>query len=334
MSSSTDFEGGPEKAFLRRNWDLPLIEEHQTSIGRRLRYFGMPGPGIEDLIDWEAEVEHVAAVELLREHSEFEADDKDRLRRLDNSLLQHGVDYQLLRGWVEQVLIYGHDAHKQVPHYRDNTDPSIVRFRYDLVNLDFCGGAGYGMTPSGRPTRIRALQELFRRQQGISFLLLLTINVRDTIDRALTAYLRDLRADVAGPLKGTLDWYADCGKGMKKYRLKTAIPAFIQRAAESECFDVQCLPPIAYAGTNAVMVHFAFRCKPTQAQLHSVSSQRLADIIGLPLLTGTKDSISIAGMQHDGFDWQACHDRLVHVPPAFVQSLQAQAKARMGGKAA
>jgi hypothetical protein len=332
-AADADFEGGPQKTYLRTNWDLPIIRSFRAEAGRPLRYFGMPGPAIEDVRQWETELEHVTAVELLRPGTQAEEEDRERLRRLNNSLLQQGLDFQILRGWVEDVLINGHDIDQQPPQHRDISDPAIMRFRYDVVNLDFCGGAGYGRpSAAGKPKRIRALQELFRRQQGMRFVLLLTLNVRDRIDDALTLYLRAMRRRVAPPLRSALDWYANCGDGMKKYRLKAAIPAFLQHHAESECFDVECFPPIAYSGTaNATMVHFVVRCTPTSAQLHSVSKQDLADLIRLPLLVGTESGITLAGVQHNGFDWQDCHDRLAAVPQAFVVPLQTDALARIGG---
>jgi len=292
----------------------------------------MPGPLIEDVRAWAGVLGHVTAVELLRFKTQQEAEDRERHRRLNTSLLQQGIDYQILRGYVEDVLISGHDIDNRMPQYRSQGD-DLVRFCYDLVNLDFFGGAGYSRKSSkGRPKRLTALKELFRRQQGTEFILLLTLNVRDTIDEGLTEYLNQLRARVNDQFKAIVDWYATCGNGMKKYRLKVAIPAFLQRVAEDECFKVQCYPPIGYTGTSsATMVHFALHCRPTPDQLHSWSAQSPEDLLRLPLLACTDGTIDMAEPQHENFDWRHCYNELANVPQSLVASLQAQALAHENG---
>jgi len=328
----SDFEGGPQKALLREKWDLPIIQGLSTQLKRPLRYFGMPGPSIEDVRAWSGALNHVTAIELLRLKTQDEDDDRERHRRLNASLLQNGIDYQILRGYVEDVLIKGHDIDNKTPPFRKSTE-DVVRFCYDLVNLDFFGGAGYGRkTVRGRPKRLTALKELFRRQQGTEFILLLTLNVRDTIDEGLTEYLQQLRKRVDDRFRKIVDWYAKCGNGQKKYRLKVAILAFLQRVAEDECFKVYCYPPIGYSGSsNATMVHFALHCTPTGDQLHSWSIQTPEDLLRLPLLSCTNGTIDIAPTQHEDFDWQHCYQELANVPKPFMDSLQAQALAQKGG---
>src|SRR5258706_15968796 len=95
-----DFEGGPEKACIRQLWDLPVIRALRAKKGRALRYFGMPGPAIEDIRDWSQEIGYVTAIDLLRS-GQYEEDDRERHRRLKHSLMEHGVEYQVLRGFVE-----------------------------------------------------------------------------------------------------------------------------------------------------------------------------------------------------------------------------------------
>ncbi len=40
------------KIAIRRNWDKPIINSFYQQIGRRLSYFGLPGPDIKDFLDW------------------------------------------------------------------------------------------------------------------------------------------------------------------------------------------------------------------------------------------------------------------------------------------
>ena len=72
--------------------------------------------------------------------------------------------------------------------------PHLARFSYDLVNLDFDGGLGYrSMRAHGTAKRTIAIKKLFERQEGHSFILLLTINVRHTLGEEIQEYLGNLQ---------------------------------------------------------------------------------------------------------------------------------------------
>lgn len=334
-SAERDFEGGPAKANLRRNWDLPIIRLLRSKKARLLRYFGLPGPAIEDILEWRNELEHVTAVELLR-RGRSEDDDRERHRRLKRNLLGQPIQFEIMSGFVEDILIAGHDIVGNMPPHRSQ-DPGtgVVRWRYDVLNLDFLGGAGYVTKAGGQPKRLTALRDVFRRQHGTEFVLFLTINVRDTLAGAVAEYLTQSRNRVQPSLHPIVDWYAGCGEGKSKYQLKAAIPAFVQHAAEGELFQVHCYPPVAYVGNSAAtMVHFAFWCVPTSDRFVSVSPQGFDDLIRLPLLECSGTSIDIDGTQHDGFDWQYCYECLREVPPPLVKQLRASARTHLGGQAA
>ncbi len=327
MSLTGDFVGAPSKLLLRQEWDRPIIEAMQASKGRPLRYFGLPGPGTEDVADWRSALDHVTAVELLRTGAK-RTEDLDRHRRLNVSLCRHDIDYQLLRGLVEDVIWTGHDLEQAQPRCCDSSDPAFLKFTYDLVNLDFFGGAGYEL--SGQSKRMRALKKLIERQHGTEFLLLLTLNVRDKIGDAIKDYLEQMKQRVKdhAAAKQAVEWYAACGDGLKKHRVKAAIPAFVQQIAEAERFRVHCFPPVAYVGgANATMVHFVFRLVPTDDVLTAFSEQQLSDLIRRPLLVATDTAIHLPAEQHNGFDWQHCHDTFDDVPGSLRDRLKAQALA-------
>jgi len=292
----------------------------------------MPGPAIEDIRDWSDEIEYVTAIELLRPGQE-EDHDRERLRRLKHSLSERGIQYQVLRGYVEDVILKAHDIDGQQPRYRNHGDPTgILRFCYDVVNLDFYGGAGYkSKTVLGQPKRLAAIKELFRRQRGTEFVFLLTLNVRTTIDKAVSAHLNQWRARIGDTLQPAIDWYVSRSAGKVKYRLKAAMLAFVQRMAEDEGFRVYCYPPVAYIGNaNATMVHFLFACEPTSDAFHSVSVQSPDDLVRLPLLTCSENAITPEIEQHTGFDWMHCHHALANAPHCVGKSLQAFIEQRFG----
>ena len=319
-----DFEGGPQKAYIRQHWDLPVLRELRNKKGRPLRYFGMPGPAIEDVRDWSKELGFVTAIDLLRSGSHEEGD-RERLRRLKHSLMEQGIAYQVLRGFVEDVILRGYDIDGQQPVHRNERDPTgILRFCYDIVNLDFLGGAGYrSKAVTGQPKRLTAIKELFRRQRGTEFVFLLTLNVRNTIDTAACEHLKQWRTRVDPTLQSAIDWYVWVNAGKTKYRLKAAILAFVQRMAEDEGFVVRCYPPVAYVGTaNATMVHFVFRCEPTLDPFHSISSQSDDDLVRLPLLCFESGVIQPELEQHTAFDWKHCHRAVADAPNGFGPSLQ------------
>jgi hypothetical protein len=46
------FADSENKQTLRLEWDLPLLKAWSLAAKRRLTYFGLPGPGMLDLLAW------------------------------------------------------------------------------------------------------------------------------------------------------------------------------------------------------------------------------------------------------------------------------------------
>lgn len=309
------FEGSSNKALVRREWDLPIIKHWMTKLGHPLSYFGLPGPSISDLLDWQPCLGYCTGVERLRKAIEQRKEDLNTHRLiLKNVMLNNLEKFQLLRGQIEDVILYGTDLDNTRPYLSIGSSPLISSFHYDLVNLDFLGGMGY-KDKKGESRRVRALRKLLERQRGKSFLLILTLNVRDGIDDELIRYLDGAKHGSSDQtFRDILSWYAACAQGMKDYRLKAVVPLFIRREAEVWGFDCFCYPPLVYEGSgSARMVHFAFQLVNTLTILHAYSTQEVLDVINLPLIEIKKERLEIA-KQHPNFDFRCCENQLDFLP--------------------
>lgn len=310
------FEGSSNKALVRSKWDLPIIEQWMKKLGASsLSYFGLPGPLISDLLDWQQYLGYSTGVERLRKAPEQRKEDLNTHRLILKNIMLNGIEnFQLLRGQIEDVILNGNDIDNTRPHLSIGLSPLIASFHYDLVNLDFLGGMGY-KDKKGESKRVRALKKLLERQRGKSFLLILTLNVRDGIDDELVRYLDGAKQRASNQtLQDILSWYVACAQGMKDYRLKAAVPLFIRREAEVWGFDCFCYPPLVYEGSgSARMVHFAFQLLDAFTILHAYSTQEVLDVINLPLIEIKQETLQVA-KQHPNFDFRCCLSQLDFLP--------------------
>jgi hypothetical protein len=318
------FADTENKAAIRRQWDRALLTRwmhlHKQSC---MTYFGLPGPEVRDLVDWKDLLDRRrTGVESVGHTRREQMRAHDEMGRLTTNLFVAGISsgFQLLRGDVEDVILDGLDYDGSRPLINDGRPAHAARFGYDLVNLDFDGGLGY-KDGSGAAKRVAALKKLFERQEGHSFLLFLTINVRDTMGGEIEHYLRGLRTRERGPgWQQALDWYLNRTEGEREYKLKAAVPSFIQAIAEARVFRCTSRPPIAYEGhERAHMLHFAFEleavalnCQP--ANLRGFSAQDDIDLIELPLMRCKEGHLQFAARQHDGFNPACCAASLDFLP--------------------
>jgi hypothetical protein len=295
------------KRTIRREWDLPLLNRYRDRIGRRLTYFGLPGPQIHDLLDWDDVLaKHKTGVESPGRTKKERAEADQTIGRLHTNIMVNdlGSGFQLLRANIEDVIINGIDNDGMPPQLNDGAASHLAHFTYDLVNLDFDGGLGYYKEATKTVERVEALKALFARQQGHDFVFLLTINVRDTIDAEIGGYLRGLQTRERGSgWYDLIDWYLTRGPGEREFKLKAAVPSFIRAVAEHRNFRCVCYPPIAYEGhKQAHMLHFAFDLVSQTRSLLAFSAQDDRDLIELPLLRCEKGKLFLPKDQHPGFD--------------------------------
>lgn len=310
------FADTDNKSTIRRAWDKALLDYWRRKHKRdKLTYFGLPGPDIRDLLDWKDVLDRCrTGVEALGRTRQEQLKAQDDMGRLNTNLFMAGLSsgFQLLRGDLEDVVLDGLDQDGKRPQINDERPAHAARFGYDLVNLDFDGGIGY-RDSNGAAKRVAAIKKLFERQEGHDFVLLLTINVRDTLGNEIEDYLRGLRALERGPMwRETLDWYLERANGEREYKLKATIPSFIHAIAETRVFQCTARPPISYEGhERAHMIHFAFELEAVApngqlANLRGFSLQDDPDLLGLPLLRCENAQLRFAQVQHPGFGYTHC----------------------------
>jgi hypothetical protein len=312
------FKGTDNKAVVRREYDLPIIERWASTLGTRLAYFGLPGPYIEDLLDWQTCIEHSTGVERLRKGTKHYLEDLENHRQLMMSVFTNGLSdsFTLLRGPIEDVILEGHDIDGTCPPRTYGNSHSSLRFCYTLVNLDFVGGVGYRSNQGA--IRVQAIEKLFDRQRASDFLLLVTLNVRDKLGMELTKYLEDLKQEQqASEVRETLDWYVHCDAGRKAHKLKAAIPLFMRHQALHHGFDSFCYPPVWYDGNgDNRMVHFAFQFVAKGGVFPTPSAQSLPATLNLVFLTAQSGQLSVTNQQIPGFDAYFSESQLAFLPAA------------------
>jgi hypothetical protein len=308
------FQDTPNKATVRQKWNLPILALYVGELNRKLTYFGLPGIQIKDLIDWKDVLSYRTGVELLSKSSRKRDEQLRAINQIQLNVMLNGLDsnWQLLRGNVEDIILNGYDIDGIPPALNNGDVPHRRLFRYDLFNLDFIGGVGYADT-KGESKRIRMIRKLFERQKGSDFLLLLTINVRDTVGGELSTYILEISDENPDDqeLQATLEWYAHAGRGMKKYKLKSALPIAMQDFARFCSFTCYCYPPLAYYGYNALMVHYVFKLKFVPGRNFPIPrQQKIKELLDLPLVEIQNGNIVVAEVQHPRFDFSKCAQHL------------------------
>ncbi len=315
------FQDTPNKAAIRSRWDLALIQGWRARVGEPLAYFGLPGPEILDLLDWRDCLGRCTGVESpgSTPHERNIAD--ETLGTLNARIMANGFGsvFQLLKGDIEDVIIHAVDAHGTAPVLNDGRPAHLARFRYDLVNLDFNSGLDYRRKAG--PQRVAAIKKLFERQEGRSFILFLTISVRDNLGDQIESYLRGWQDRDQGPgWRELLEWYLTRTRGEKAYKLKATVLSFVQAVAEPHMFRCTARPPIVYQGYKTQMVHFAFELESCPGYLRAWSTQVDRDLIELPLLRCNEGEFNVPA-QHPGFDGARLDGCLAFLPAELRDSI-------------
>jgi hypothetical protein len=318
------FQDTPNKSTIRDDWDLALIKGWHAKVDRPLAYFGLPGPDILDLLKWGDYLGTRTGVESPGRTSKQRRAADEVIGRLHMNVMAHeiGSGFQLLEADVEDVIINAVDTNGVAPVLNDGRPAHLAHFRYDIVNLDFNSGLDYRRKDGAR--RVAALKKLFERQEGHSFLLFLTVSVRDTLDDQIEQYLRELQGRDRGPgWRDLIEWYLGRGGKEKAYKLKGVVPSFVQSVAESRMFRCVSRPPITYHGHRTQMVHFAFELESRDGYLRALSEQDDRDLIELPLLRCECGELKLA-RQHPGFDGSRLEASLDFLPPELRDPILSQ----------
>jgi len=281
------YEDTPNKATIRRAWDLPVLRQKATQLGRSLSYLGLPGPEIRDLIDWRDVLGSRTGVESMGRTRQQRDLFSAVAAQINMNVLARDLSsgFQLLRADIEDVILQGVDENGRVPQLISGGSSASAKFLYDVVNLDFDGGIGY-VNHQGSSKRASALKKVFERQEGTGFILLLTINVRHTLGGEFEEYIRGMisRA-IDAETRQILELCVARPVGQLEYKMKAVVPSFIQSAAELRMFESRCLPLIVYEGhKRAKMVHFVFVLQHKPGNLKHYGTQNDRDLVSLPLI--------------------------------------------------
>ena len=230
-----------------------------------------------------------------------------------------GDGLQILRGDIGAVVIKGFDDFAVRPIMSDSSAAETARFRYDLNIFYFDGGLCFINSKTCEAPRLDALRKLVERQRGLSFLLFLTINVRNTVGPAIADYLYRLQRQ--DPTRA-ISWYLNRGKGEVEHRLKAIVPILLGAIAQSNGFALRCLPPVAYTGhSQARMVHFICEFQTEDLVFAGVNHQSSDQVLMLPMLESRGGAIGLAELQHPQCDPQTCRPLLGHLTPGYVNSM-------------
>ena len=111
------FDGTISKASIRKQWDLPIIQQHAEKLERPLSYFGLPGPQIEDLLCWQSFLGIRTGIERLRKSAELQVANLDIHRQLMRNAMVAGISdgFELRRGYIEDLILTGVDIDGKRP---------------------------------------------------------------------------------------------------------------------------------------------------------------------------------------------------------------------------
>ncbi len=260
------FKSNPNKDYLRSTLDKELIREWRRARGAALRYLGLPGPDMLDIIEWQEYLESFTTIER--------GENEQHLLFLRANV--RDVEHRLhsLYGEFDKILLTGRDIYGHRP-----------RWPYDVVNLDFFGGFIY--QDLARP---KAIEKLVENQDnfGRSFILIITHDLRDAdLTGEKRKFLEDLRKLLirdlgASPdVNSAVDWYLALGTP-DAARQALYVNVVLRDCGEARHFQVHSRPPLTYLGTGGTkMIHYVTEFHH-RAQAHrAVSDQSLVDVVNL-----------------------------------------------------
>jgi len=75
------------KKCVRVSWDAPILQSAVSRIGKNLGYFGMPGAGVHDLLDWSTLLGTKTCVQIVRSPKNQQEEDLEVVRQITNNVM-------------------------------------------------------------------------------------------------------------------------------------------------------------------------------------------------------------------------------------------------------
>ncbi|MGB8216391.1 MAG: hypothetical protein WCE94_03725 [Candidatus Methanoperedens sp.] len=275
------FYTNPPKDFLRREYDAVIIRDKFFDAYEDVVYFGMPGPLMLDIQEWNDYLGFIIAVENKQESTGV----------MEMTAMSLGLNgkTQILQGDIESILMNWEDDVGEIP----------AKEFFHVVNLDFEGGF-LGLTDIiKQDKRTDAIRELFRHQktQRQSFLFFLTVGFREKCEQEYDQKLHHIGEELAElglDAKKTINWYLS---RPKPYKLKVYIPYLMDEIGRTYRYFLTKYICFYYQGTGGVpMMHFIF---DFQYSMKSISPQRqgLKSLLNAPLYIAYNDRVEPSPIQ-------------------------------------
>jgi hypothetical protein len=260
------FKTNANKDYLRSSVDRGIVSAWRARRGTDLRYLGLPGPDMLDIIDWQEYLESFTTIER-SENEQHRIFLKANVRDVEHRL-------HSLYGEFDSILVTGRDSYGQAP-----------RWPYDIVNLDFYGGLLYSNL-----ARPKALAKLVANQDtfGRGFVLFVTHDVRDMdAGGEKRAFLQDVRKLLlrercpSAAADKAVDWYlSEAAPDVARQALY--LNMLLRDLGEANHFEVRLRPAVAYLGTGGTkMVHHAAEFDHQAAAYRAVSEQSATEVFNL-----------------------------------------------------
>jgi hypothetical protein len=240
------FESTEAKDYIRNIFDYRIISEFKKVYypDQQLAYFGLPGEQLLDVLSWREFLGRWTGVQISETPQEEEVYNNMVKNAIVNRLER---DFQPIKSNIDHLLTFDSEASRR------------IKWPYQIINLDYYGGL-VNIRTDGSSQRQEALRNLFIKQLNSSFLLFLTLNLRDRDNDELINLVNHEEEEL---LDLDLIGVSECFSAHREFNhageLKIYVPIFIGLIAQKH--DVQFYPPILYRGTQQ-MIHFAVVCTP------------------------------------------------------------------------
>lgn len=310
------------KSVLRNSWDKPIIKSFHEETGRRLDYFGLPGPDIRDLIEWRDYLGWKTGVEFVEKGRSAEVEEQLRaVHTMQKNVMLHGLssEWDLRKGSLEDIILEGVDIDGNPPARFTITPGKVARLSYDIHNWDFQGGLGY-LNGDNESRRLNAIRRCIELQKSHPFLFLLTVNVRHKLENEPSKYLTGQAREIASKrYQEILQWYASQGASTNtdRYRTKALVPLIVRQAAQFHSFDCFCYPVVYYTGPKEHLLHFVFLLRPAGTMLPAFSNQPITDVIDLAMVAISGGQFQVVREKHPYWSYEDASSMLqeLQMPP-------------------
>lgn len=262
---SNSFTNTKNKDFIR-TLDSGFLRQEVSHHGKKLRYFGLPGENLLDLIAWKDFLAEITAVER---GSRSEPYAKQNF--LVSKALQLGFSNELtlLRGDVNQIILTDKDE-----------VGTRVAYPFELINLDYGGSILY-------PDRklVNAIEVLINRQRPTDFILLITANIREFDQEELVKTQKRIfqeilqyRPDIKDQLQA---FFSVINEKEPILRQIIHLHFLVKCLGETNKYKTTCFPAIYYQGSKKTeLIHYIIRLRYEEGvSTKVVSDQSLPDIL-------------------------------------------------------